>query len=58
MIHTICVTKENGHFIAHNSHDRREEYLSYEELLNGIGEGNGLSEPICLVAIETTGKAC
>ncbi|MCR4892999.1 MAG: hypothetical protein K5989_12560, partial [Lachnospiraceae bacterium] len=50
-VHTICITKENGQYIAHNSHNRREVYDSPEQVLQNVGDAPGLAAGIYLVGI-------
>ena len=50
MLHTVCITKEDG-FVVHNSGRGRVQYDSWSELLFGIGEGGGRAGAVCLIGV-------
>jgi hypothetical protein len=50
-VHTMCITKDEGRLVLHNSNGKRENYSSMRELMQGCGI-KGKAQGIMLVGIK------
>ncbi len=50
-MHTICVTKEGGMLLAHNSHGRLEKYENLQSLFYSVGDGSGKAVGIYMLGL-------
>lgn len=50
MVHTMCVTRENGRFTVHNDYEGTRQYASLLEAV--CGYRGGRAKPICMTGIQ------
>ncbi|MCR4589277.1 MAG: hypothetical protein K5668_00465 [Lachnospiraceae bacterium] len=55
MLHTMCIEHNDGHFIAHNSHGRREQYASFDDMMANLGDGNNKATGIYMIGLNKSG---
>lgn len=49
MVHTMCVTRENGRFTVHNDYEGTRQYASLLEAVCGYRKGR--AKPVCMTGI-------